>query len=309
MTELATRPGAPERHADAGYFPRATSVLRRVHEQRAVGLFYGQRALCIGALSPLNYVGTSEHTAAKSTPFRRLAHTAKAFELVMLGSREQADAVLAPVHRMHARVRGALPEDAGPYAAGTAYDANDPELMLWTIAVMMDSAECFHDLLVRGLHTDERERLWQDYIRFGELFGMSRSAAPPSYREFRAYYEQTLAGERLWLTEEARYMGRASAFEIPLPASMQGAKRLHDLIMLGSLPPRVRRIYRLPWTPAHALAFQAAVRTARATHAVLPRQVASGANTSSFELVAATEARRIALGRPTPQLPPPTLRC
>jgi len=128
---------------DAGYFARGSSVLRRVHEERAVGLFYGQRALCIGALHPLNYVGTSEHTAAKASPFKRLAHTANWFETIIFGSRAQADAVLAVVHRMHARVRGTLPEAAGSYPAGTPYDAFDPELMLWTVAVMADSAICF----------------------------------------------------------------------------------------------------------------------------------------------------------------------
>jgi hypothetical protein len=49
---------------DEGYFPRGRSVLRQVHEEHLVGLFYGQRALCIGALAPLNYVGTSEHSYA-----------------------------------------------------------------------------------------------------------------------------------------------------------------------------------------------------------------------------------------------------
>src|SRR3954471_11263719 len=96
--------------ADDGYSPRRTSVLRRVHEERAVGLFYGQRALCIGALAPLNYVGTAEHTANKQTPFRRLAHTGKWFESVMLGSRAEADRVLAAVHKMHSRVNGTLTE-------------------------------------------------------------------------------------------------------------------------------------------------------------------------------------------------------
>ena len=79
-------------------------MLRRVHAERAVGLFYGQRALCIGALSPLNYVGTSEHTAAKATPFKRLAHTASWFEAVMLGSHAEADEVHRhPLghHRVH----------------------------------------------------------------------------------------------------------------------------------------------------------------------------------------------------------------
>jgi len=288
---------------DDGYFPRGTSVLRRVQEERLVGLFYGQRALCIGALAPLNYVGTSEHTAAKSTPFKRLAHTADWFEAVMLGSRAEADQVLAAVHGMHTRVRGTLPARAGRYPAGTPYDAFDPELMLWTVAVMMDSAECFHDLLVRGLLDDEREALWQDYIRFAELFGMSREGTPETYPDFRAYYDGFLASDDAWLTDGARYTGHAIAFEIPMAAHMELFKRLHDVIMLGSLPPRVRQIYGLRWTPAHAAAFKAAVSSLRAARMVTPRSVARGRNTRFFDEVAQAEAWRIAHGHPTVELP------
>jgi uncharacterized protein (DUF2236 family) len=287
---------------DCGYFPRGGSVLRKVHEEHLVGLMYGQRALCIGALAPLNYVGTSEHTASQLTPFKRLAHTGKWFETVMFGSTEEADRVLAAVRRMHERVKGSLPQDAGSYPAGTPYDALDPELMLWTIAVMMDSAECFYELLVRRLRREEHTALWSDYIRFGELFGMPRDAAPQTYPEFRAYYDGMLEGDSVWLTDEAREMGRATAFEIPLPAALAPAKAVHDLLMLGSLPTRVRRIYRLRWTPAHALAFKATVRAVRAGRAPLPGRAARGQNGGFFDLVAATEARRIAAGRPSVRL-------
>jgi uncharacterized protein (DUF2236 family) len=288
--------------ANDGYFPRASSTLRRVHEERAVGLLYGQRALCIGALSPLNYVGTTEHTAARVTPFQRLAHTANSFETVMFGSTADADRVLDTVNRMHRRVRGTLPETAGPYPAGTPYDAFDPGLMLWTVAVMMDSAECFYDLLVRRLRDHERESLWQDYIRFGELFGMPRDAAPQTYPDFRAYYGRILEGDEVWLTDEARRVGQFTAFEIPMRRYMQPAKRLHDLIMLGSFPPRVRRIYRLPWTPVHAVAFDVVTSAFRFAHPALPAQLARGSNTSVFDGVADIEAWRIATGRPTPQV-------
>ncbi len=97
-----------------GYFPRGESMLRRVHEEKAVGLLYGQRALCVGAVKPLNYVGTSRHTRNKSTPFRRLSHTGEMFEAVFFGSRAEADRVLQAVRHMHERVIGELPEDAGP---------------------------------------------------------------------------------------------------------------------------------------------------------------------------------------------------
>lgn len=288
---------------DEGYFPRDSSMLRRVHEERFVGIFYGQRALCIGALAPLNYVGTNEHTAAKATPFKRLSHTAKWFEAIMLGSRAEADQVLAAVHKMHTRVHGTLPQPVGPHPAGTPYDAFDGELMLWTVAVMMDSAECFYDLFVRRLRDEQREALWQDYISFAVLFGMPREAAPATYPEFRAYYDGFLASPGAWLTDAARYTGHAIAFEIPMAANARPFKRLHDLIMLGSLPPRVRRIYRLRWTPAHTVAFTTAVHALRGARRAMPQSVTHGRNTKLFDGVAQTEAWRIAHGHPTVKLP------
>ena len=285
-----------------GYFPRGNSMLRRVQEERVVGLFYGQRALCIGALAPLNYVGTAEHTTAKLTPFKRLVHTANAFEKIFFGSRAEADLVLKSVARMHDRVNGGMPFDAGPVAHGTHYSAYDPELMLWTMAVMADSAQCFYELLVRRLDASEREALWQDYVRFAELFGMPRDAAPPSYPDFRRWWRGKLASDEMYLTDEARYVGYATAFEIPLPRLNQPGKRVHDAIMLGSLPARVRELYGLRYGPRDQAAFHAGVALIRSGRRVTPRPLARGYNKRSFELVARTERERVARGKPTPQI-------
>ena len=288
---------------DEGYFPRHGSLLRRVHEQKAVGLFYGQRALCIGALKPLNYVGTSEHTRDKLTPFRRLARTGGAFETVFFGTREQADRTLAAVRHMHERVVGALPRDAGPRCpAGTAYAANAPELMLWTIAVIADSAQWFYEHLVRRLSDGEREALWQDYVLLAELFGMPRRAAPETHAAFRSWYDDELAGEQVYLTEEARYMGHASAFEIPMPPGRWPAKRAHDAVMLGSLPPRVRELYGLSYGPLQASACAAALAAMRTARPLLPSSLTVGSCIPEFTMVARTERRRIERGEPTPQL-------
>ena len=288
---------------DHGYFPRGRSVLRMVHEEKLVGLFYGQRALCVGAVKPLNYVGTSEHTANKRMPFRRITHTGAMFEAVFFGTRAEADRVLAAVDLMHERVVGALPEDAGPHhPAGTPYAAFDPALMLWTVAVIADSAEWFFERLVRRLSDTEREALWQDYIRFGELFKLPRDAVPATYGAYRAWYAEQLAGADLYLTDEARYMGHASAFQIPMPARSQPAKRVHDLVMLGSLPSRVRELYGLRYTPAHAAACMAALASARLARLIVPRALTRGSCIPEFEMVAATERRRIERGQATPQL-------
>jgi uncharacterized protein (DUF2236 family) len=289
---------------DDGYFPRGRSVLRQVQEERLVGVMFGQRALCVGALAPLNYVGTSEHSAAKLTPFKRLVHTAKAFEAVFFGSRAEADRVLGYVAKLHGRVRGTLSQDAGPFAAGTPYSAFDPDEMLWTFAVMADSAQRFYELFVRRLSAPEREAFWQDYLRFGELFGTPREACPPSYVEFRRWWDERLASDRMFLTDEARYMGHATAFEIPMPLTHQLGKRVHDAVMLGSLPPRARELYGLRYGAPERRRFEAGVALFRTARRLTPGPLRRGSSASAYDLVAATERRRIARGRPTPQIRP-----
>ena len=284
--------------ADKGYFPAGQSMLREVHRERVVGLLYGQRALAIGALAPLNFIGTRRHSRHFDKPFQRLARTGKAFETVFFGTRAEADRVLAIVERMHGRVEGELPDAAGPFAAGTRYSAFDPELMLWTVAVIADSAQRFYELFVRRLSDDERDRLWADYVRFGELFGMPRDEAPSSYAEFRRWWERRLGAQDVFLTDEARYVGASIMFGIPVPTTRAPAMAVHNLIMLGSLPPRVRREYRLAWSPAHEVAFRAAVATAKATRPLTPESLLRGWNTQSFDDVADRERWLLARGKP-----------
>lgn len=279
-------------------------MLRAVHEERLVGLFFGQRALAIGALQPVNYTGTSQSTGGRERPFRRLVRTANDFEAIYFGTRAEADRVLAKVRKLHERVRGELTHDAGPFPAGTPYDAFDPELMLWTVAVTAESALYFHELFVRRLTDAERDAFWLDYVRFGELFGMPRAVAPPTYAAFRSWWDGKLASDEMHLTDEARRTGSFVAFEIPMPRANQAAKRVHDLVMLGSLPPRVRELYGLSWSPAQARAFPLAVAALRGMRMLAPASVRRGSCARSFALVEATERRRLERGEPTPQLPP-----
>ena len=282
-----------------GYFPPG-SMLRKVHRERAVGLMYGQRALAIGAVDPRNFVGTRTHTRHATRPFRRLAATGKMFEEIFFGAKSEADRVLAAVHRMHSTVKGELPEDAGSMRAGTPYSALDPELMLWTIAPAADSAIYFYELFVRELAEAERDEFWADYVRFGELFGMSASVAPTSWQGLRDHVDGKINGPDAHLTDEARYVGYAVMMEIPHSRTRGPAIRLHNVVMNGSLPARMRELYGLRWTPADALAFRAVVAASRAARPLTPRSALHGRCASYFDDVAAAERARIESGRPAP---------
>jgi uncharacterized protein (DUF2236 family) len=283
---------------DEGYFPRGESVLRRVQGERSVGLMYGQRALLIGALDARNYVGTQNHTRYRDQPFKRLVATAKMFETVFFGTRAEADRVLAVVERMHGEVEGELGEDGGGYPAGTPYSAFDPELMLWTVAVAADSSARFYELFVRRMSEGELDDFWADWIRFGELFGMPREVAPTDWAGFRAWFDGRIASDEMGLTEDARLVGRGVAFRIPVPRFEAPAMEVHNLLLIGSLPARVRELYDLPWDIGREVAFRAATRAIRASRPLSPRSLARGRNSARFDRTARLETERIRAGRP-----------
>jgi uncharacterized protein (DUF2236 family) len=292
---LARRPMSEDH-----YFPPGRSMARRVHGERSVGLLYGQRALLIGALEPLTYTGTMLSTRAGDHPFTRLARTAKIQETVFLGTRAEADEALATVHRLHQRVQGELPEAAGAHPAGTSYSAFDPELMLWTLAVIADSGRVMYETMAGALSAEEREALWQDYIRFGELFGLPRDSVPPSYPRFQAWFDEKLASPHLHATDHALEMAPLVALRQPVPLAARLNLETQNLIVKGTLPERVRKIFGIRWSPAHEAAFRSISLAHRRARPAMPRQLRRGRNDRFFEVVATSERRRG--GTPTPRI-------
>jgi uncharacterized protein (DUF2236 family) len=274
------------------YFPPGRSMARRVHGERSVGLLYGQRALLIGALEPLTYTGTMLSTNAGDHPFSRLARTAKIQETVFLGTRAEADKALAAVHRLHERIKGELPEAAGAHSAGAAYSAFDPELMLWTLAVIADSGRQMYETMARPLSDEEREALWQDYVRFGELFGLPADAVPATYPEFRAWFDGKLASPDLHATAHALEMAPIVAFRQPVPLPARLNLETQNLIVKGTLPPRVREIFGIRWTGAHERAFRSITAAHRRARPAMPRQMRRGRNDYFFNVVTQREKRR-----------------
>ena len=283
---------ARPKDTDSHYFPPGRSVARLVHGERSVGLLYGQRALLIGALEPLTYTGTMISTRSANRPFQRLARTAKIQETILLGTREEADKALAVVRRLHERVKGTLPEAAGVHPAGTAYSAFDPELMLWTLAVIADSGRAMYETMVRPLSEGEREDLWQDYVRFGELFGLPAGAVPGSYREFDAWLDERLASPDLQATAHGLEMAPLVAFEQPVPRAARGNIVAQNHIIKGTLPPRVRQIFGIRWSGAHERSFQAMAAAHRRARRYFPRKMRRGRNDVFFDVVSKTEHQR-----------------
>jgi len=278
---------------DDGYFPSGRSVLRRVHGTKAVGVLYGQRALLLQATHPLAFAGLMANTDGLDAPFDRLARTAKTMEQVYFRSRAEADRVTRRVRAMHSRIQGELPAPAGPHPAGAQYRADSAEFLLWILACLADSALATYERLVRQLSETEREDFWSDYLLLGELFGLDRRDAPADYAEFRAYMNERLTSDDLFVVEQAHEIGRKVAFDLPLPTSRLPGLWVTNFLVQGLLPARVRSLYDIEWNGARQLAFEALCQSLRASARVTPATLRRGSSAAEYELVARTERERL----------------
>ena len=225
----------------AGYFDDS-SMLRRVHRERALALA-GPRALLMQAAHPLAVSGLLAHSNAAEDPYERLARTANVMGTIGFGERADADRVTRTVRAMHRRVRGKLREPVGPYPAGTAYRADDPELLLWVLFTLVDSGLVVYRTYVGSLSREEEAAYWEDYRVVGRLFGLRLREMPRTLADLDDYRRSMLEGDRLYVTDWARERARAIVLDPPVPWMAQPLLETVNFITIALLPDRIRNEY------------------------------------------------------------------
>ncbi len=229
------------------------SLLRRVHREKVVALS-GPRALLMMAAHPVAFEGFFMATGSLDDPYTRLQRTAQVMDAIAWGTKADADRRTRRVRAMHARARGVLPRDAGRFPAGTPWAADDPELLLWIVACLVDSAMLVYERYVTSLSPAERDAYWADYRVIGRLFGLDEADMPPTWADFEAYMSDMLRSKDLHVTPTAREVGIDVVLRPPVPLKVRPLVELANFITVGLLPGRIRRGYGFSWDPARALA-------------------------------------------------------
>jgi uncharacterized protein (DUF2236 family) len=224
-----------------GYFTD-DSVLRRVHRERALALS-GPRALLMQAAHPLAVSGLLAHSTALDEPYERLARTARVLSTIGFGSKRDADRVSAKVRAMHRRVQGRLKHPAGPYPAGTSYRADDPDLLLWVLFTLVDSALVVYRKYVGPLSADDAAALWEDYRVIGRLFGLRERDMPPDTDALDDYRRTMLDGDRLYVSDWARKRACDIVLRPPVPWAARPLLESANFITIALLPDRIREQY------------------------------------------------------------------
>jgi uncharacterized protein (DUF2236 family) len=252
------------------------SMIRRVLRERAVALS-GPRALLMQAAHPLAVAGLLAHSGSLDDPYERLARTAQVMSTISFGPRADADRMTRHVRAMHRAVRGRLPEDAGIYPAGTPYRADDPQLLMWILYSLIDSAIVVYTTYVAPLTQPQRTALWEDYKVVGRLFGLKAGQMPESLADLQAYGSRMLEGDELHVGGWAQRRAREIVLEPPVPNLAQPLLQTVNFITIALLPDRIRAEYGFaPLPPAavrKALVRAGAVSVRRALLPLLPAHI------------------------------------
>ena len=250
-------------------------VVERVNSERVVLLGWS-RAILMQVAHPLIAAGVVQHSSFRGGALDaavRLHHTVAAMLSLTFGDDERRAAAVARIRAIHRGVNGTLKVTAGPFGPDTRYSAEDPALLLWVHATLLDSSVDIYERVVQPLSADDRDRLCVESAPLLEELGGDVKTTPRCWRDLEAYMTQMYESGALAVTDDARALGIAvlspRAAGIPVPLS-----GVHRLIATGLLPPFLRRAYGFDWDAARERRFQRALRTVRAVRRLSPRMIA-----------------------------------
>jgi uncharacterized protein (DUF2236 family) len=251
-------------------------ISRRINAERIVLLGWG-RAILLQLAHPLVAAGVHDHSGFRATTWAaitRLYHTVHAMLALTFGTDEERERALDGIRQIHRRVHGHLRVGTRRFPEGSAYSAEDPDLVLWVHATLLESVPLAYEQLVGPLTVAERDAYCAEAAPIAVALMARSHQVPRTWSEARAYLDRMYASGDLEVTEQARTLARAvlspaAAGWIAAPATWT-----NRIVTLGMLPPQIRRQYHFEWTRFDERTFTTLIRALRTMRRVTPGAIA-----------------------------------
>jgi uncharacterized protein (DUF2236 family) len=191
---------------DPGWFGPG-SVTWRIHSEFPGMLAGGLCALMLQLLHPRALAGVYDHSNFRQDLVGRLRRTTSFVAGTSYAPAAEVDALIARVRKIHAQVVGTLPD-------GSAYTAEDPELLTW---VHVTEAYGFLEgcrRYCRDIPQAIADRYYDEYRRVAEALGARD--VPASEAQVQAYF--AARQPQLRMDERSReVLDVLSAVRLPVP--------------------------------------------------------------------------------------------
>jgi len=220
-----------------------SSMTWQIDKEAAIFLGAG-RALLLQLAHPWIAAAIAQHSQTLADPIGRFHRTFNAMFTIVFGATEQALVAARRLHRRHRRVSGTLAEAAGPFAAGSRYEANDVAALSWVHATLIETALIAYQLVCPPLSPTERERYWTEARLFAAFFGIAQDTLPQSWEDFAAGNDRMLRSDLLSVSDEVRKIARVvlsgAGTWLPIPPWYRS-------LTARLLPARLREEFGLPY--------------------------------------------------------------
>lgn len=250
----------------------ASDVSRRINAERVL-LIAWVRAILLQFAHPLIAAGVAQHSTFRGGPAAattRLRHTLRAMLALTFGTDVERDAAVEGIRAIHRRVNGTLAHACGPFAAATRYSAEDPGLLTWVHATLIESMVLVYEQLVGPLSGAERDRYCDDAAELALALGALPDEVPRSWGELRAYIDERYASGHIVVGHDALALSQALLRPMTGPLGTIITSALSHLAA-GLLPERLRAQYAFVWNRRRDRRFARTMSALRQMRRVLPR--------------------------------------
>lgn len=250
-------------------------IAERINAER-LALLGWSRAILLQMAHPLIAAGVAEHSSFRASPIAavsRLRETVRAMLALTFGDPFAHGHAIARIKAIHTRVHGELREATGVFPAGTPYSAEDPSLLLWVHATLLESVVLVYERLVGSIPPDERDEYLREAADVAIALGARSEELPRTWPELVSYLDTEYASGRIAVGSDARMVVDAVMFP-PWSAISGPFAWVNRVITIGLLPPLVRDQYQYKWPASRERQFQRATRAIRAVRRVTPKGLA-----------------------------------
>lgn len=220
-------------------------VFWRVNRESAL-LIGGGTALLMQIAHPKIAAGVAAHSDYRQRPIRRLYQTITAMQRIIYGDRDTALKTAANIRDIHRRVNGVMGEGSSLYPEGSRYSAEDPALVMWVYASLIETMLRVYPAVFSPLSVVEMNAFYEESKIIARLFGATDELIPPTLAEFREYVDGMLAGPELEITTTARVVAE-DIIHPPITGIPNFVGDLLNISTLAFLPEVLRHRYGLKW--------------------------------------------------------------
>ncbi|GAB3540252.1 oxygenase MpaB family protein [Arthrobacter tecti] len=226
------------------------------------------RAILLQLANPPIGRGIAAHSDFAARPLDRLRGTMTYVYAIVYGTEAQRAEVRRRVNRAHAPVRTAA-------IGGTpGYSAYDPDLQLWVVATLYDTAVTVHERVYGPLDEDAADLVYSDYAAIGTALQLPADLWPPNRSAFEDYFRAGLTG--LSVDPSARKLAQDLLHPVSGPRWLRLCMPLARFLTAGLLPPGVREEFRFEWSSRHDRCFDLLMRMTAVVYPRLPERMRHG---------------------------------